>query len=246
MKKNFIAIFIICAICIMIFALCIKKIGREQTLSWAMNVLSPICIILFYLSGVSIIVPILGNFQATDHTVLTNESIRVAVDSAIVSLFVNTVLSFLSSPIKVEVEARSRQDIEQVLIFCNRSSKVEYSVKIISKYKWLLRLCKKYGTPVLRINNSRNTSIAVDREEEYGDLIDCSNASRYIDIHLSKFPESDKIYFTIAIQSNKTIKWDDTIKTDFYIRKSIKRNGNTLFWHVIGSSVRIAHREEHL
>lgn len=246
MKENLKIIFVVCAICVIVSALCIKKIGREQTLSWAMKVLSPICIILFYLSGVSIIVPILGKLQVANDTVLSNESIRVAIDSAIVTLFINVVLSFLNSPIKVEVEARSRQDIEQVLISCNRSSKIEYSVKIISKYKWLLRRCKKYEAPVLRINNSKNTSIAVDKEEEYGDIIDASNASKHIDIHLSQFPESGKIYFTLAIQSNKTIKWDDAITTDFYIRKSMKASGNALFWYVNRSSIKIAHREESL
>ena len=105
---------------------------------WAMKILSPICIILFYLSGISIIVPIMEKIQITDSVVLSNASVRVAVDSAIVTLFVNVLLSFLNSPIKVEVEARSRQDLEQILVYCNRGSKIDYTVTIRSKYKWIL------------------------------------------------------------------------------------------------------------
>lgn len=245
MKGNSVIVSIVFFICIALYV-SIKKIGREATLSWAMKILSPICIILFYLSDVSIIVPILEKFQVKDNVILSSDSIRVAVDSAIVTLFVNTLLSFLSFPIKVEVEARSWQDVEQLLISCNRSSKIEYSVKVISKYKWLLRWYKKHGKPVVRIKNSKNTSMVVDREKEYENVIDCSNASKYIDVNLFNFPESEKVYFTLAIQSNKTIKWDDVIKTEFYIWKRNKLIISSLFWHIKGSIIKIAHREESL
>jgi len=246
MKGNFVTIFTTCIICIAVLLIGIRKIGREEILSWAMKILSPICIILFYLSGVSIIVPILNKLQVTNSAVLSSDSIRVAVDSAIVTLLVNTLLSIVSAPIKVDVEARSLQDLEQLLISCNRSSKVEYLVKISSKYKWILKWYKKHGMPILRINNSKNTSIVVDREKEYENIIDCSNSSKYIDINLANFPLSNKIYFVLAIQSNKTIKWDDTINTDFYIWRRNKLGLNALFWHVKGSSIKIAHREESL
>lgn len=242
MKGNLTVIFIISVVLIIIIA-CIK-IGRERTLSWAMKILSPICIILFYLSGVSIIVPVLEKFQVTNHLILSSDSIRVAVDSAIVTLFVNIILSILSFPIKVEVETRNRQDLEQVIIYCDRSSKIEYMVKISSKYKRILKWYKKYKNPVLRINNSFNTSIVIDREEEYGNMIDSSNASKYIDINLSCFPESDKIYFDLNILSNKTIKWDDVIETEFYLNGNRNLNIHTLFWQVKRNVIKIVHREE--
>lgn len=246
MKGNFWIFLIACAISAILLVLCSKKIGREETLSWAMKILSPVCIILFYLSGISIIVPIMKIFQITDSVVLSNASVRVAVDSAIVTLLVNVLLSFLSSPIKVEVEARSRQDLEQVLVYCNRGSKIDYTISISSKYKWILNWYYKHGEPILRINNSQNTSLVIDREDEHDNIIDCSNASQYIDIKLFHFPQSGKIYFTLIVQSNKTIKWDDVIKTGFYIRGSNKLQINTLFWQVKGSIIKIVHREEQL
>jgi hypothetical protein len=138
MKGNFWFFIVACAISAILPVLCSKKIGRDGVLSWAMKILSPICIILFYLSGISIIVPIMEKIQITDSVVLSNVSVRVAVDSAIVTLLVNVLLSFLNSPIKVEVEARSRQDLEQILVYCNRGSKIDYTVTIRSKYKWIL------------------------------------------------------------------------------------------------------------
>ena len=246
MKENLLVVLLVCMIFLLVLALCAKKIGREETLSWAMKTLSPVCIILFYMSGVSIVVPFIKLFRIGDSVVLSSDAIRVAVDSAIVTLFVNTLLSFLSSPIKVEVEARSRQDLEQILVYCNRGSNVEYSVTVSSKYRCLFNWYKKYGRPVLRINNSTNTSLAIDKEEEYGSKIDCSNASKYIDINLAHFPQSGKIYFTLVVQSNKTIKWDDVIKTDFYVRENNKLYLDKLFWQVEESVVKIVHREEGL
>lgn len=243
MKKIILAS-IIAVVCGALFITCIKKIGRERVLSLAVKVFSPACIILFYLSGVSVIVPILKCFKVTDNIVLSSDSIRVAVDSAIVTLLVNTLLSFLSSPIKVEIEAKSRQDLEQVLVYCNRNSKIDYMVKVSSEHRWMLEWYKKYKEPVLRINNTINTSMALDREEEYENVIDCSNASKYIDVHIKYFPESGKIYFTLFLQSDKTIKWDDVIKTDFYIGTSNKLEIHALFWQIKKSMVRIAHREE--
>ena len=155
MKKFFFLAGIIVAACGALLIRCLKKRGREKALAWAVSIVSPACIILFYLSGVSMIVPILECFKITDNIVLSSDSIRVAVDSAIVTLLVNMLLSFLSFPIKVEVEAKSRQDLEQVLIYCNRSSKIDYVVKVSSEHRRMLEWYKKYKEPVLRINNTK-------------------------------------------------------------------------------------------
>ncbi len=49
---------------------------------------------------------------------------------------------------------------------------------------------------------------------------------------------------TLLIRSDKTIKWDDVIKADFYLGTSNKLSVNGIFWQIKKSVIKIAHREE--
>lgn len=240
----------LCAVLLLILVYCSKKFGRDKTLGLAVKVLSPICIILFYLSGQSIIVFILKIVNVSIPKVTTSDSIRVAIDSAIVTLFVNTILMLLNSPIKVEIGTKNRQDIDQVITYCNKVVHVDYSVNINFRYKWIKKHYKKIGNPSVRIINSIYTSIAVDKENEYSGIINCDNASQFINIDLSKISNSssviDKLYFTLAIQSNKTIKWDDVINTEVYINNKKIKGIHKLFWETKENQVKIIHREENI
>lgn len=238
--------FIIFVVSVILLVKCSKKFGRDKILSVAINIMSPFCIILFYLSNVSIIIPILTKLNISNSIVFTSDAMRVAIDSAIVTLFVNTVLVFLNSPIKVKIEARNRQEIETVITYCDKQVHVDYSVQVIFKYLWMKKIYKKHCIPSVHITNSKNTSITVDKEEEYSDIISCDNASKYISIDLTKIPYSDVLYFTLAIQSNRTIKWDDEISTELFIDNKKIRGIHKLFWEVKENSLKLVHRGENV
>lgn len=228
--------------------ICLKKFGREKTLSFAIKVMSPILIIVFYLSEVSIILPILKVLNVSNSIVTTSDSIRVAIDSAIVTLFVNTILVMLNSPIKVTIESRNRQDLEQVITYCDRPVYVDYNVQVNFRYKWVKKLYKRFWKPCLYILNSKDTSIVIDKIEEYSDIINCDNASKHIKVDLTNISNSgkamDKLYFTLGIQSNKTKKWDDVIEAKVYINDKEEYGIHKLFWEVDVNELKLVHRSE--
>ena len=125
---------------VLIVFICINRYGRDKTLTLAIKILSPVCIILFYLCDVSIIREVIKLLDIQNISILDSESIRVAIDSAIVTLIVNTVLVLLNSPIKVEIEARNSQDMEQVVTYCKKAVKINYSIKINFRYKYLKKI----------------------------------------------------------------------------------------------------------
>lgn len=239
-----------CAVFILLLVICSKKFGRDKVLSVAIKVMSPIFIILFYLSGLSIIIPIVTKLHISNSIVVTSDSVRVAIDSAIVTLFINTILVLLNSPIKVEVESKNRQDLKQVITYCSRQVRVDYSVKVNFRYKWIKKVYQRYWTPCLHIVNSKNTSIAVDKAEEYLDIISCDNVSKYISIDLTNISNSDmiadKLYFTLDIQSDRTIKWDDVIYTELFINQKKIRGLHKLFWQAKENILNLVHREEEI
>lgn len=238
----------VCVVLTIMLFVCAKKFGREKTLSFAIKVMSPIFIILFHLSGFSIIVPIFAEFNIIDSIANTNNSIRVAIDSSIVTLFVNTILVLLNSPIKVEVNSKDRLDLDQVITYCNRSVKVDYRIKVNFRYKWVKKFYRKYRSPTLQIINSKNTSIAVDKSEEYTDIINFDNISQYISINLANISNSDDVennlYFTLAIQSNKSVKWDDAICTKVLINQRSINGIHKLIWQANEGKLKLVHREE--
>lgn len=237
-----------CIVVIALLVICSKKFGRDKTLSFAIKVMSPILIILFYLSDLSIIIPILRSLHVSESIVITSDSIRVAIDSSIVTLFVNTVLVVLNSPIKVEIKSKDRQDLEQVITYCNKPVYIDYSIQVNFRYKWVKKIYKRYGKPSLHIVNSKNTSIVVDKSEEYSDIINCDNSSQYINIDLTNISNADmamdKLYFTVAIQSDKTIKWDDVIYTEVFINQKKLHGIHQLFWEVNINRLKLVHRKE--
>lgn len=226
------------------------KLGREKTLIFAIKVVSPIFIILFYLSGFSIIEPIVNKLNITNSIVNTSPSIRVAIDSAIVTLFVNTFLMFINAPIEVKVEAKNRQDLEQVVTYCKRNINVDYTICVNYRYKWVKKMLKKLNSPYLYIVNSRNTSISVDKKDEYENIINSKNASQYIIINLTKLSDSDvtedKLYFSLAVVSNKTVKWDSEIYTKIFIKNKPINLIHKLFWEHKDERLKLVHREESL
>lgn len=232
----------------MLLIICSKKFGRDKALCFAIKVMSPIFIIIFYLSGVSIIVPILTKLGIEESIVNTSDSIRVAIDSAIVTLFINTILVFFNSPIKVDIKPRYRRDLEQVITYCDKPAKVDYSIRVNFRYKWVKRFYRKYCNPRIHIVNSKNTSIVIDRLEEYSNVINCDNSSQYISIDLAKISNSDDIvdtlYFTLNIQSDKSIKWDDRICAKIFIGKKGTAWIHQLFWQVNTEQLKLVHREE--
>ena len=233
---------------VLIVFICINRYGRDKTLTLAIKILSPVCIILFYLCDVSIIREVIKLLDIQNISILDSESIRVAIDSAIVTLIVNTVLVLLNSPIKVEIEARNSQDMEQVVTYCKKAVKINYSIRINFRYKYLKKIYRKYGQVFLQIKNSPYTSIAIDKEDEYGRILDTNTASKYINIDILNISESsiveDKLYIILEVVSNKTIKWDSKITTEIVVGNSFLKKFNRLFWQVESSPVRLVHREE--
>lgn len=236
---------LLAAICI-ILIICIvsiNKFGRDKTLSMAAKILSPICLVVFYLSGFSIITPLL-EFINVKNTSISSESIRVAIDSAIVAI-VNIMISIFNSPIKIYVDARGSEDISPICIRHDKPKKINYSIKINDSNGLIVRLYKKFRKNItLRIVNSKYTSLCLDKEDEYKDIIDTSNSSKYIDISINNIIDEGGTYFTLSVQSNKTIKWDGQLKTELYVNNKKVKNIDSSIWYIKSDVIEMVHREE--
>lgn len=230
---------------ITILLLCFNKFGREKMLSLVDRIGAPIGIILFYLSNKSIILPLLKVLEINNTNISDNASIRVAIDSSIVTLLINIVLEIFHSPVKVDVNINTEQNLEPVITYCDRTVHLKFIIEIDFGRKWIKKLYKKYGGLYLNITNSNNTSIAVDKEDEYIGIIDSNNASKYIQVNLTEFSNSyatlDKLYIDLLVQSDKTKNWNDYISVELLKKNKILK---LIGCQMQEKNIKLVHREE--
>lgn len=238
--------FIITLIIIMIFA--IAKFGRERTLSIISKVLSPICIIIFYLSDLSIICLIFNILNISNSTIINNPSIRVAIDSAIITLFINFFMEVLNYIVKINIDSRSPVDMNEIQTYTDKPIHVQCNVLIDYKKKSIKKLCDNHCNIILKIKNSTFTTIVIDRAEEYGDCINSENSSKEIKVNLNKISNSDKnfvkAYFTLVIMSNKSIKVSDYITYDISFENKFMNILKKLFVSIEAESINVIHKGE--
>lgn len=217
-----------------------KKFGRE----FINNFIPPISIIVFYLSKVSIIVPLLSKVNIGIDVGGISDETKVAIDSAIVTLITDIILFIANSPITLDIKTRNYQDLDEVITYRDRPVHIEYIIVRTSRANWIKRLYYRLGKPTLRILNSRYTTIVLDKEKEYEGSINSDNSSKYIEIDLTQLSDAGSSYFKLSIMSNKSIKWDDEIRIELYLRGKKASRIHYLFWEISGGTIKIVHREE--
>lgn len=239
--KTIIFLILILAVIIISALIC----GRNETYSLFIKCLSPICIISFWLLNISIVKPIaevLNNYDILN--ALEVASARVAVDSAILTLLVNTLLYWVSTPIDVSIDIRSSKDLYEIETFCNRSVRASCAIKVDFKRKIYKYLFWKKSLVHLRILNTDCTSIVVDKVSEYEGIIDDSKLSKYVDIDLTKLSPTpsikDTLYMNLYIMSDKSIKWDREISIELKTSNKASR----MLWRANECKIKLVHREE--
>lgn len=230
---------------ILILLLCFNKFGREKMISLMNRIGAPIGIILFYLTNKSIILPVLKILNVNNTNISNNASIRVAIDSAIVTLLINIMLEIFYSPVKININIDTEQNLKQVITYCKKAVHLKVIIEIDFGRKWIKKLYKKYGGLYLNIKNTVNTSIAVNKEDEYIGIIDCSNASKYIQVNLTEFSNSfatlDKLYIDLLVQSDKTTNWNDYISIELLMKNNILK---LIGCQMQEKNIELVHREE--
>lgn len=125
--------------------------------------LSPILIILFYMNGTSIIMPIaksMGNKNII--SVLGESGVRVAVDSAILSILSSLILIILNNPVKVKGVIEPNHDLDKILIDLNSTrSNVKFHIKLDVNYRFncIKNFIKLLGGTKLIIYNTDFTTM---------------------------------------------------------------------------------------
>lgn len=125
----------------------------------------PICIILFYISGISLVLPLakwIGNNQIISS--LNDSATRVAVDSALISLIINLLLLVLNKPIKISGSFKSINSLEAVLIDLDSRkcmSTAELELNIDYRYKWIKKALIVIGGTSLIIHNTDFTTMQI-------------------------------------------------------------------------------------
>jgi hypothetical protein len=156
-----------------------------------------------------------------------NNSARIAVDSAIITILLNFLAFIINSPATINVMLDNRLDIPQLILTKGRNGKLDLSIFFDYKYKWLKKLINKFGGAKIKIINTGWTSIEIEKRQEYpSGAIDYSNPSKYILIDFNKLIPDDKlngkVYFQLIISSNTTIKSDGEISTEVNCKKVVK------------------------
>lgn len=240
--KTISIIFITLSLLIFLIALFISKFGRERTLFIINKFLSPICIIVFYLSNLSII-----SLFSNNPTLQENKAIRVAIDSAIITLIINLVTELLNSAVNISVDSISLRDINEVQTYMDKPVKVQCNISVDYKNKFIEKLCNNHFNIMLHIKNSNFTSIDIDKSEEYDYCVNCENSSKEIIINLNKISNSDKNfvrgYFVLAIMSNKSIKISDYITYEIDFTNRIINKLKNLLFNINAKSINVIHRE---
>ena len=126
----------------------------------------PIFIILFNITGLSIINPIakwIGNANLI--SAINNSSTRVAVDSAIIALIVNLVLLIANKPVKISGSLKTKNYTDKVIISLDSrkaQSKAELELKVDYKFKLFKWILLKIGGTSLIIHNTDFTSMQIE------------------------------------------------------------------------------------
>ncbi len=245
MKSIFCILLIIIPIFIVVSA---NKYGRERTLGFCIKIISPIFIIMFYLSGFSIISYLLDIFHVENQIISQSPSIKVAIDSAIVTLFINTILAVLNAPMKSSISIVNPKGTTEVVVYCEKIAYVNCAVKVNFKHLFLKKLFFKYGGIYLRILNSKHTDLEIDKVDEYEEIIDVQNKSQYIMVNLCEISSCKNVegvsYFRLGIISKTLINWDETILSEIYIPNLFLRILAKIFFEFDSENVKVIHREE--
>lgn len=126
----------------------------------------PIFIIMFNLTGLSIINPIakfIGNVNLI--SAINDSSTRVAVDSALIALVVNLILLIVNKPVKISGSLRTKNYTDAVIISLDsrkRQSKAELELKVDYKFKLFKWALLKIGGTSLIIHNTDFTSMQIE------------------------------------------------------------------------------------
>lgn len=193
-----------------------KKYGVEKVFSKALKIVPPICIILFYVGNISIIEAVFNTFNITNAVISNNPSIKVAIDSAIVTLVLNLIFEFFGSPVHIRVLSRSSDNTDIVVLKGDKGRLIYYNVEIDYRKPFYRRLFDRNGGVVLRIYNTQWTSIQIDNETQYGQVVDSGNSSKYIDINLGKISQHskkmyEKLYLRLTVSLKKDVDLNDEI-----------------------------------
>lgn len=128
----------------------------------------PIFIILFNITGLSIINPIakwIGNANLI--SAINNSSTRVAVDSAIIALLVNLILLISNKPVKISGSLKTKNYTDKVIISLDSrkaQSKAELELKVDYKFKPFKWILLKIGGTSLIIHNTDFTSMQIENK----------------------------------------------------------------------------------
>ncbi|MDU4933997.1 MAG: hypothetical protein E6X43_01575 [Peptostreptococcaceae bacterium] len=177
-------------------------------------------------------------------------STKVAIDCAIITLIFNFIAQVVNDPGKINIALRNNSDVEYLQMRSERRTKIKIYVDINYKHKWIKNKLENYGGLQLEIINTNWTSIEIDKREEYGDIIDYTNPSKKIVVDLNNVCVEEqldgKLYLTLLVEPNKTIKSDGVIATKVVQNKTnfIK---NLIFNSFIDTTCgcqKISYREE--
>lgn len=126
----------------------------------------PIFIILFNITGLSIINPIAKCIGNTNLIYAINDSsTRVAVDSAIIALIVNVILLIANKPVKISGSLKPKNYTDKVIISLDSRkvrSKAELELKVDYKFKLFKWILLKIGGTSLIIHNTDFTSMQIE------------------------------------------------------------------------------------
>lgn len=202
-----------------------KKYGTETVFSKALKIVPPICIIIFYLGDISIIEIVFNALNITNSGITTSPSIKVAIDSAIVTLLMNLIFDFFGSPVHIRVLSRSSDNTDITILKKDKGSMIYYNIEIDYRKAVYRKFFEKIGGVVLRIHTTKWTSLQIDNEGQYGQVVDSSKASKYIDINLGRISQHpkrtcEKLYLRLIVSAKKNVDLDDEIESEILFPNS--------------------------
>ncbi|MDQ0150028.1 hypothetical protein J2S18_001964 [Eubacterium multiforme] len=175
---------------------------------------APIAVLLFNLTNLTII----DNVQKLLglNMLPLSSTARIAVDSAIITLIFNFIAQSINSPASIKTFFKNRVDLKQLRLRIDKISKVDLEIFVDYKYKLLQTIIRKLdGIIYIVIKNTDWTSITVSDLDQY-DYINYDNPSKEICVDITN-KNNKKIYLTLEILSNKSIKNEDYISTDIRV-----------------------------
>ena len=237
-----ILVFII--IILIVICIIISVLGREEGLNFLIKFLPPLCILVFYFSRTSISVSILSALKIRIENLTEFSSTSVAVDSAFITLILNTAIQCLASPIKVEIGIENPRGLSELEVDCQRASYLNFILKVDYRNKILKKVFGSNKPAYLKICNTDYTAIEIDRKEQYDGILKISDDCKEVKVDLNKivsFGEKDgKLYFRLAFVSNKTIRWEGKIHPELYVEGRVRK----FMWRGNPCTMKLIHIEE--